>query len=371
MKPSYSTVRVGLAERSYNVLIGAGLMAKAGEMIREVGGISRVIVISDEHTAPLYLAPLMQSLQSAGLKSEALEPLPAGERTKSFAQLESVLEALLALQPERSTSLVALGGGVIGDLVGFAASMVLRGVPFIQIPTSLLAQVDSSVGGKTAINSRHGKNLIGSFYQPRLVLADSDCLTTLPQRELLSGYAEVVKYGLIDQPEFFSWLEQHGAALMAGDATARSHAVEVSVASKARIVQADERESGQRALLNLGHTFAHALEKSTGYSALLTHGEAVTLGCLMAMQLSVTKGLAPRYDLERLHKHYAAVGLMTHLSQVPHRFDAEELARYCRQDKKVKDGKLTFILLRGIGHAFVTQEVTESEAAATFQEFMA
>jgi 3-dehydroquinate synthase len=364
-----TTVHVALDARSYDILIGPGLLARAGEQVAALKGVRRLIVITDTHVAPRYLERVMNSLSAAGLQAESLPPLPAGEGTKSFAQLEALLEAILEKQPERGTALVALGGGVIGDLVGFAASIVLRGVPFIQMPTTLLSQVDSSVGGKTAINSRHGKNLIGSFHQPLLVLADTDCLAPLPRRELLAGYAEVVKYGLIDQPEFFAWLEAHGPALIEGDAEARRHAVEISCRAKARIVEADEKESGKRALLNLGHTFGHALEKATGYSDLLNHGEAVALGCVMALQMSVARGLATREELHRLRHHFTETGLLTHLSQIPHRFSAEALASYCKQDKKVKDGKLTFILLRGIGHAFITQDVTEAEAAATFAEF--
>lgn len=363
-----TTVHVGLGERSYDILIGTGLLARAGECVAALGDIRRLLVITDTHVAPRYLDRVIASLQAAGLHAEALPPLPAGESTKSFAQLEGLLESVLEKQPERGTALVALGGGVIGDLVGFSASILLRGVPFIQIPTTLLAQVDSSVGGKTAINSRHGKNLIGSFHQPRLVLADTQCLATLPRRELLAGYAEVVKYGLIDQPEFFAWLEQNGPAILTGDEGALRYAVEASCRAKARIVEKDEKESGTRALLNLGHTFGHALEKATHYSDLLNHGEAVALGCVMALQMSVTRGLAPQDDLRRLRQHFTQMNMLTHLSQIPHRFHAQTLAAYCKQDKKVKDGKLTFILLHGIGHAFITQDVTEAEAAATFAE---
>ncbi|MBY0355176.1 MAG: 3-dehydroquinate synthase, partial [Rickettsiales bacterium] len=269
---SHSQVKVSLSDRSYTIHIGEGLIAQAGDLIAALRDIKRLIVISDVNVAPLYAAPLMESLQSAGLHVDCLTPLPAGEQTKSFAQLESLLEVVLALQPERGTALLALGGGVIGDLVGFVASIVLRGVPFIQVPTSLLAQVDSSVGGKTAINSRHGKNLIGSFHQPRLVIADTATLQTLPPREKLAGYAEVVKYGLINQPDFFAWLERHGAALLAGDADIVRTAVERCCRAKAEIVSQDEREGGVRALLNLGHTFGHALEKATGYSDMLNHG---------------------------------------------------------------------------------------------------
>jgi len=366
-----AVVHVGLDERSYDIAIGPGIIDQSGAYIAALPGIRRVIVITDVHVASRYLEPLMASLTAAGLQAEALPPLPAGESTKSFTQLEALLETLLEKRPERGTALVALGGGVIGDLVGFAASILLRGVPFIQVPTTLLAQVDSSVGGKTAVNSRHGKNLIGSFHQPRLVLADTDCLTTLPRRELLSGYAEVVKYGLIDQPEFFAWLERHGKAMLDGDAEARRAAIEACCAAKARIVAADEKESGQRALLNLGHTFGHALEKATGYSDLLTHGEGVALGCVMALYLSVQRGLASAEELQRLRYHFTEVGLPTHLCQIPQRFDPLTLAGYCRQDKKVQDGQLTFILLRGIGGAFISRDVREEEAAATFAEFTA
>lgn len=369
--PAPTSVHVGLGERSYDILIGSGLLARAGDFIAALKGMRRLIVISDANVAPRYLDTLMTSLKAAGLQADALPPLPAGEGTKSFAQLEALLEAVLQKQPERGTALVALGGGVIGDLVGFAASILLRGMPFIQIPTTLLAQVDSSVGGKTAINSRHGKNLIGSFHQPRLVIADTDCLATLPRRELLAGYAEVVKYGLIDQPEFFAWLEKNGRALLDGDAGLQRHAVQMCCRAKARIVEADEKEAGLRALLNLGHTFGHALEKATGYSDLMNHGEAVALGCVMALSMSVRRGLASEEELQRLRHHFSEVGLPTHLCQIPQRFDPLRLAAYCRQDKKVKDGRLTFILMQGIGGAFETQDVTEEEAAATFTEFAA
>ena len=254
---------VELASRSYDILIGRGLLAAAGRHLQPLLRQPRVVVLTDRTVASLHLPSLMRALDEAGIGHETIV-LPAGEQTKSFAQLEEVIDRLLAARVERGTTLVALGGGVIGDLAGFAASIVLRGIDFVQIPTTLLAQVDSSVGGKTGIDTKWGKNLVGSFHQPRLVLADIDVLATLPRRELLAGYAEVVKYGLINDPGFFTWLEDHGSALVDGDETARQRAVRVSCAAKAKIVAGDERESGARALLNLGHTFGHALEAECG-----------------------------------------------------------------------------------------------------------
>jgi 3-dehydroquinate synthase len=263
---------------------------------------------------------------------------------------------------------VALGGGVIGDLTGFAAAILLRGLDFVQVPTTLLAQVDSSVGGKTGIDSPQGKNLIGSFHQPRLVLADTEALSTLPRRELLAGYAEIVKYGLIDDPEFFHWLETHGHKVIDGDPEARLHAIYKSCQAKARIVAADERESGQRALLNLGHTFGHALEAETGFSEALLHGEAVAIGMVMAFELSVRLGLCPAEDAERLRRHLAAVGLPTDPGHIEGRvFSPAALIEHMTRDKKVRDGRMTFVLARGIGQAFLTRDV----AASDLGDFMA
>jgi len=291
--------------------------------------------------------------------------VPSGERSKEFDIFSQLMNGLLDQRPDRKTTLVALGGGVVGDLVGFAASVLLRGVDFIQLPTTLLAQVDSSVGGKTGINTRHGKNLVGAFYQPRLVLADTDVLDTLPRRELLAGYAEVVKYGLIDDPAFFDWCEQNAADLLNGNAAKRIHAIEQSCRAKARIVAADERETTDlRALLNLGHTFGHALEAETGFGPDLLHGEAVGTGMALAFDLSARLGLCPAQDAERVRAHLGAVGLPVRLRSIGgdnrRQWNAGKLIEHMRGDKKAQAGKLTFILARGIGKAFVTRDVDEA-----------
>ncbi|WP_044560184.1 3-dehydroquinate synthase [Azospirillum sp. B4] len=354
----FATVPVSLGDRSYDVLVGAGLIQGAGPLVAPIAGRRPLIILSDETVAPLYLGALTRSLETAGCR--VLDPIvvPAGEATKSFHHLEALMEILLSRGIERGAMLVALGGGVIGDLGGFAAAIALRGIDFIQIPTTLLSQVDSSVGGKTGINSRQGKNLIGAFHQPRLVLADIGALDSLPRREVLAGYAEVVKYGLIDRPDFFTWLEEHGPALVAGDATLRAAAVKESVAAKAAIVAQDEREGGVRALLNLGHTFGHALEAEVGYGGELLHGEAVGIGMVMAFDLSVRLGLCPPDDLARIRRHLAAVGLPTgaaHLSRG--RWTVDALMAHMAKDKKVKDGGITFILARGIGQAYTARGI--------------
>jgi 3-dehydroquinate synthase len=271
------------------------------------------------------------------------------------------MDRVLAAGVERSTTLVAFGGGVIGDLAGFAAAILLRGLDHVQIPTTLLAQVDSAVGGKTGINSRHGKNLIGSFHQPRLVLSDTDVLASLPARQLRAGYAEVVKYGVIDRPEFFAWLEQHGAALLAGDAKAQQHAIVESCRAKAALVAADEREAGARALLNLGHTFGHALEAAAGYSDRLLHGEAVAIGTVLAFDFSARRGLSPAEDTARVAAHLKEVGLPTAIRDIQRFVSADTLIELIDQDKKVARGKLTFILTRGIGKAFVATDIPRIE----------
>ena len=305
------------------------------------------------------------SFKNAGIEA-SLTVMPAGESSKEFEAFGQLMNGLLDQRPDRKTTLVALGGGVVGDLAGFAAAMLLRGVDFIQMPTTLLAQVDSSVGGKTGINTRHGKNLVGAFYQPRLVLADTDVLDTLPRRELLAGYAEVVKYGLIDDPDFFDWCEQNGAAVLAGDAAKRTYAIEQSCRAKARIVAADERETTDlRALLNLGHTFGHALEAETGFGPDLLHGEAVGAGMALAFDLSAQLGLCPAEDAgARAPAISRAVGLPVRLRAIGgdnrRHWDAGKLIEHMRGDKKAEGGKLTFILARGIGKAFVTREVDET-----------
>ncbi len=352
------SLRVELGERGYDILIGGGLLAAAGTKILPVLRRPRVFVVTDERIADLHLAGLERSLETAGIAFDAFV-LPAGEETKDFTHLQRLCDRLLESRIERSDALIALGGGVIGDLVGFAAAITLRGLDFIQIPTTLLAQVDSSVGGKTGINSVHGKNLIGAFHQPRLVLADIEVLDTLPRRELLAGYAEVVKYGCINDPAFFAWLETRGLDAIEGDPRARNHAILTSCRRKAEIVAKDEREaSGARALLNLGHTFGHALEAECRYSGELFHGEGVAIGIVMAADLSVELGFCSQEDAGRIRNHLAAVGLPTGLEHIPGRvWSVESLMDHMSRDKKVADGKMTFVLLRGLGEAFVTSDV--------------
>ena len=354
-------VRVGLGDRSYDIVVGAGALLEAGSRIAAVIGRRRkLIVVTDEVVAAHgHLAILTAALEAGGVNvGGASVILPSGERTKSFAHLEQLLEGLLGRGIERSTVLVALGGGVIGDLTGFAASVALRGLDFVQIPTTLLAQVDSSVGGKTGINSRHGKNLIGTFHQPRLVLADTGVVDTLEPREVRSGYAEVVKYGLINDSAFFEWLERHGAAVIAGDPEARRYAVGASCRAKAAIVGADEREAGSRALLNLGHTFAHALEAACDFGDTLRHGEAVAIGMTLAFDLSVALGLAPAADALRVFE----VGLPTGPGDVPGLpWQPDDLLAHMTRDKKVRDGRITFVLARGIGRSFLADDVDSVE----------
>lgn len=354
-------LRVELGARGYDILVGGGLIADAGSAVLPVLRQKRVFVVTDETVAPLHLPALEAALAAAGIAVETAI-LPAGEQTKSFEHLAALADRLLAAGIERGSTLVALGGGVIGDLTGFAAAIVLRGIDFVQIPTTLLAQVDSSVGGKTGINTARGKNLVGSFHQPRLVLADIDALATLPRRQLLAGYAEVVKYGLLGDAGFFAWLEQNGAGLLAGDADLQREAVTRSCAAKAAIVADDERETGRRALLNLGHTFGHALEAECGFSDTLLHGESVAVGMAMAFELSVRLGLCPRADAARAIHHLAAVGLPTTLSAIGRpRWNVERLVEHMHHDKKVVGGHLTFVLVRAIGDAFVTRDVKLDE----------
>jgi 3-dehydroquinate synthase len=362
------TVRVALGDRSYDIVIGEGLIDQAGERMGAVMRGRRAFVVTDDMVAPLYLERLLASLDKAGI-AHAHTVLPHGESSKDFAQLESLCEAMLEARCERSTLVVALGGGVIGDLTGFAAAILQRGVDFVQIPTTLLAQVDSSVGGKTGINTRQGKNLVGAFHQPRLVLADIATLDTLARRQVLAGYAEIIKYGCIDDPDFFAWLEENGARVIDGDRAARAHAVAVSCRAKARIVAADEREGGVRALLNLGHTFGHALEAETGFSEEMLHGEAVAVGMVMAFRLSARLDLAPADDAARLERHLARLGLPAGLSRQRH-WDIESLIHHMAGDKKVKDGKVTFVLARGLGQSFLTRDVPADAVRAMLTEFV-
>ena len=361
-------VHVPLGERAYDILIGPGLIARAGAEIASRLKGRKAAVITDAHVAPLYLGALVQSLEQAGIASATLV-LPAGEKTKSFEHLMTVCDKVLEARIERNDYVIALGGGVIGDLSGFAAGIVRRGMRFVQVPTSLLSQVDSSVGGKTGINSRHGKNLLGVFHQPDLVLADTDVLNSLSAREFRAGYAEVAKYGLIDKPDFFAWLEANWQAVFAGGA-ARIEAIATSCQAKSDVVVADERETGQRALLNLGHTFGHALEAATAYdSSRLVHGEGVSIGMVLAHEFSARMNLASPDDARRVESHLKAVGLPTRMSEIPGALPpAEVLMDAIAQDKKVKGGKLTFILTRGIGQSFVANDVPASEVLSFLKE---
>lgn len=367
-----ATLQVALGDRSYDIMVGPGLLARAGASIRPLLASPRVFVVTDETVETLHLGTLKDSLDAAGIANHGVV-LPAGEQTKDLVHLESLLDAMLEAGCERGTTVLALGGGVIGDLSGFAASILLRGVPFIQIPTTLLSQVDSSVGGKTGVNTRQGKNLVGSFYQPKLVLADIDALSTLSPRDLRSGYAEVVKYGLIDDAAFFEWLEKNGRALLAGSKDAREKAVLTSCAAKARIVAEDERESGRRALLNLGHTFAHALEAEGGYGEALQHGEAVSVGLCMAFELSVRMGLCPRRDAERVERHLRALGMPVDPPALPdgRAWSAKALLSHFAKDKKVRDGKVTFVLARGIGQSFLCREVETPAVLSVLEDWVA
>ncbi|MDG3577455.1 3-dehydroquinate synthase [Rhizobium sp. YJ-22] len=360
LSPSRS-VHVPLGERSYDILIGTGLIARAGaEIAARLKG-RKAAIITDANVGPLYLDALTASLAEAGIDSVSLT-LPAGEKTKSFEHLITACDTLLDGRIERNDAVIALGGGVIGDLTGFAAGIVRRGVRFVQIPTSLLAQVDSSVGGKTGINTRHGKNLVGVFYQPDLVLADTDVLKTLSPREFRAGYAEVAKYGLIDKPDFFAWLEANWRDVFA-HGSGLAEAIAVSCQAKSDVVAADERENGQRALLNLGHTFGHALEAGTQYdSARLVHGEAVSIGMVLAHQFSARLNLASPDDAARVSAHLQVVGLPVSMRDIPGLLPpVEMLMDAIAQDKKVKGGKLTFILTHGIGQSFVADDVPASE----------
>lgn len=353
---SVDVVPVALGARSYEVRIGAGLIDRAGAEIVPLLRRKRAAVVTDETVAPLHLARLVAALEAEGIAVSTLA-LPAGESTKGWAQFAVCVEWLLEQKVERRDIVVAFGGGVIGDLVGFAAAVLRRGVRFVQIPTTLLAQVDSSVGGKTGINTAQGKNLVGAFHQPSLVLADIGVLETLPARDFLAGYGEVVKYGLLGDADFFDWLEGNGPRLSA-DAGLRQRAVRRSVEMKAGIVERDETEEGERALLNLGHTFCHALEKATGYSDRLLHGEGVAIGCALAFELSQRLGLCSQEAPSRVRAHLRAMGMKVDLADIPGDLPgAEALLSLMGQDKKVVDGKLRFILARGIGAAFVADDV--------------
>jgi len=349
-------IRVGLGERSYDIHVGHGLLAEAGVLLKPLAR-GPMPVVTDSTVGEIHLAAFLDACGKAGIDARPVV-MPPGESSKSFAGMEKLSEALLDIGVDRGGLIVALGGGVIGDLTGFAAGVLKRGVAFAQIPTTLLAQVDSSVGGKTAINAPQGKNLIGLFHQPRIVIADTALLATLPRRELLAGYAEVVKYGALGDADFFEWLEANGAKALAGDRDSMIHAVAHSCRMKADIVARDEREAGERALLNLGHTFGHALEAATGFSDRLIHGEGVAIGMALAFQLSVRLGLCSGQDAERFLRHLKSVGLPAAICDIPGPPPAPQaLIAAMGHDKKVTDGRLTFILLRGLGRAFVTSDV--------------
>jgi 3-dehydroquinate synthase len=363
-----TSVTVAVAGRPYHVLIGPQLLARAACLIGERLGTARCAIVTDENVAACHLARLVEGLGRRG-RLAGTKILAAGEGTKSFAALEELCESLLALKLERGDLVLALGGGVIGDLAGFAASILRRGIRYVQLPTTLLAQVDSSVGGKTAINAAHGKNLIGSFHQPSLVLADIDTLATLPPRQFRAGYVEAAKFAMLGDAKYFDWLEANREALFGREPAAVTTAISVAVAGKAEIVARDETETGERMLLNLGHTFGHALEAWAGYSDKLLHGEAVAIGITLAFQLSRELGFTDAASVERVRNHLAAAELPTRVKDIPGNAwpAAETLLDLMAQDKKVRAGQPTLILARGIGKAFATREV----AAATLSDFLA
>jgi len=367
MTVGMTMLRVALDRHAYDIHIGAGLLARAGALIAPVIRQKRAVIVTDAHVAALHLAAVTAALDTAGIEHHAII-LPPGEQTKDFAHFARLCEDILSLGIERGTPLIALGGGVVGDLTGFAAATLLRGLDYIQVPTTLLAQVDSSVGGKTAIDMPQGKNLVGAFHQPVLVLADTATLATLPPRELRAGYAEVVKYGVIRDAAFFAWLEGNGAALLAGDLAARDVAVRRSLEIKAAVVVADERESGERAILNYGHSFGHALEAETGFGDALLHGEAVALGMCLAGDLAARLGHWRAEDAARVKRVLAGAGLRTDLAHLPAAVrDPATLLAHMRRDKKVKDGRVMLILPRAIGDVFVTGDV----APETLLDFLA
>ena len=360
MSDTIQKIHIELPTSSYNIVIGRDLFTSALDDILPFIEQRQIIIISDEQVADLYLQPIKSALAPhARAIHHAL--VPAGETSKSFTCFEKLINEILALNIDRRSLIIALGGGVVGDLAGYVAASLLRGIDFIQVPTSLLAQVDSSVGGKTGINTGAGKNLVGAFYQPRLVLADIDMLSSLPLRELKAGYAEVVKYGLLGNADFFDWLEVNGAELLAGNPDKLAEAVRISCQAKADIVRADEKESGQRALLNLGHTFAHALEAEAGYDGRLLHGEAVACGLRLAFGFSRHLGLSSGQDEMRVASHLNRLGLPSTLADLPVIADMpiETMIDHMRKDKKARDGKLTFILVHSIGQAFVEHEIDE------------
>ncbi|WP_417433080.1 3-dehydroquinate synthase [Kiloniella sp.] len=375
-KETYERLTLDLGERSYDILVGENLVVNAGPLVRPFIKQDRTFIITDENVAQHHLTKLETALKSEGIESNALV-LPFGEQTKSFAQLDRVIDFLLEHNVDRKSTLIAFGGGVIGDLAGFAAAVVMRGIDFIQIPTTLLSQVDSSVGGKTGINTARGKNLVGSFHQPKLVLADTGLLETLPNRELLAGYAEVVKYGLINDPDFFNWLEDKAHKVITGDISARTHAVLISCAAKAKIVAQDEKESGARGLLNLGHTFGHALEAEAGYNGSLLHGEAISIGMVMAHDLSAELGLCSEMDAQTVRDHFEKIGLPVSTDYVSSnalggkKLEVSRLMDHMSRDKKVSNGRLTFVMTKGIGQAYLDNAVDMAVVSDFMKRFIA
>lgn len=351
------TVHIDLGERSYDISIGGGLLGDVQGLVPiELKG-KKVFIVTDVNVEP-YARQVQKTLQDAGVRLCDVLVLPFGEKTKSYECWMKVNDWMLSHGVHRNSIVFAVGGGVIGDLAGFAASTVLRGISFVQIPTTILSQVDSSVGGKTGINTQYGKNLVGAFYQPASVVIDLDTLETLPKREVLAGYAEVVKYGLIADAQFFEWLEANGEDVISLDREALSHAIKVSCLAKAKVVEEDEREGGRRALLNLGHTFGHALEAAAGYDGSLLHGEAVAIGTVMAFDLSVRMGICPTDDLAKVRAHFKKIGLPVDAIKI--NADIGDLIGTMRKDKKAVDDAMVFIVVRGIGEAFISKEVPES-----------
>ena len=372
--PGATVVDVALRERTYDIVIGRNVLPSLGERIAAVRPGARAVIITDRNVARHWLQPTEATLAGAGIAASRII-VEEGEGSKTYAGLEQVSEALIAARIERNDLVIALGGGVVGDLAGFAAAILRRGVDFVQVPTTLLAQVDSSVGGKTGINSPQGKNLIGAFHQPLLVIADTAVLDTLPPRQFRAGYAEVAKYGVLGDEAFFGWLEANHAGVFKGG-EAREHAIATSCRAKAAIVARDERETGERALLNLGHTFGHALETATGFSDRLFHGEGVAIGMVLAAEFSAALGMISQAAAARVERHLAEVGLPTHLQDIAGfaqegLADADALMTLMAQDKKVRRGRLTFILLEAIGRAVIARDVEPARVRAFLQAKLA
>ena len=362
------SIKVPLAEREYYIKIGQDLLSNAADYIVPLLRRQKVVIVTDSNVSALHLETLEKSLDSAGIFHSTLA-LPPGEATKSWIFLQKTVDFLLKEKVERADIIIALGGGVIGDLVGFAAAILRRGIRLVQVPTSLLAQVDSSVGGKTGINTSEGKNLVGAFHQPSLVLADVEVLNTLQQRDFMSGYGEVVKYGLLGNETFFAWLEKNGSAVFTGDIAARLEAIRMSCEIKVDIVVKDETEQGDRALLNLGHTFGHALESATGYSNRLLHGEGVAIGCVLAFELSARLGFCSQAAPSRVRSHFREMGMKTDIGDIEGSpLVAVELLSIMAQDKKVVDGKLNFVLVKDVGKSFITSDIDEAAILAVLND---